>query len=70
MSTAELTRLAAMERLQTGDLTQAQVARQLSLSVRQIKRLWRGFREQGAGALVSRRQIAGCRTLRRPIPRR
>ena len=56
MSTSELTRLAAMERLKAGDLTQGQIAVQLSLSTRQVKRLWRAFRTGGAGALVSRRR--------------
>lgn len=53
MSTSELTRLAAMERLQAGGLAQGQVARQLGLSVRQIKRLWRRYRLGGPAALLS-----------------
>lgn len=56
MSTTELARVAAMERLQAGDFTQAQVARQLGLSPRQVKRLWRRFKAGGAAALQSTRR--------------
>jgi hypothetical protein len=56
MSTLELSRLAAMERLQAGVVTQAETARQLGLSVRQVKRLWRRFRERGAVGLTSTRR--------------
>jgi len=56
MSTSEITRLAAVERLQAGDLTQAEVARQLGLSIRQVKRLLRRFRQDGPAGLVSRRR--------------
>jgi len=56
MSKAELIRLQAMHHLQAGTLRQADVARQLSLSVRQIKRLWRAYQEGGAGALLSKRR--------------
>lgn len=56
MSTSELARLTAMERLKAGELTQAQVARQLGISVRQVKRLWRAYRVGGAAALASKRR--------------
>jgi transposase len=56
MSTSEITRLAAMERLRTGGVTQAEVARQLGLSIRQIKRLWRRFSDHGPAGVVSRRR--------------
>lgn len=56
MSTSELTRLAAMERLLARDLTQAEVAQQLGLSVRHVKRLLRRFRQGGPTALLSTRR--------------
>jgi len=56
MTTSELARLAAMERLKAGDLTQTDVARQLGLCTRQIKRVWRAYRLGGAAALASKRR--------------
>lgn len=56
MSTLELRRLAVMERLAAGDLTQIMAARQLGLSVRQVKRLWRAYRLGGPAALASKRR--------------
>ncbi len=43
MSQTELTRLDAMQQLQTKSATQTQIAHRLDLSVRQVKRLWRGY---------------------------
>lgn len=56
MSILEVTRLAALQRLERRELTQPQVACQLGLSVRQIKRLWRKYRSDGAAGLVSSRR--------------
>lgn len=56
MSQREITRLEAMQRLQSGSLTQNDVSRQLGISVRQVKRLWRAYREQGAHGLVSHKR--------------
>ncbi len=56
MTQREFTRLAALHRLEAGDLTQAEVAQQLQLSIRQIKRLWRRYRAEGAGGVSSRRR--------------
>ena len=56
MSTLELTRLATMERLRSSDLTQAEAAQQLGLSIRQVKRLWRRFRERAPTGLISSRR--------------
>lgn len=56
MSLAELRRLAALERLAAGTLTQRQVALQLRLSVRQVRRLWKAFQADGAVALQSKRR--------------
>jgi hypothetical protein len=56
MNQRELMRLAALQRLEAGDLTQAEIARQLQISVRQVKRLWRRYRAEGAAGLASRRR--------------
>lgn len=56
MSKRELTRLEAMQRVQDKRLTQKEAARMLKLSVRQIKRLYRGYKAQGAVGLVSQRR--------------
>jgi transposase len=56
MSNQELTRLEAMQRVKDKRLTQKEAARMLSLSVRQIKRLYRAYKAQGARGLVSRRR--------------
>jgi len=56
MSKRELTRLEAMQRLKDKRLTQKEAARMLGLSVRQIKRLYRAYKAQGARGLVSRRR--------------
>jgi len=56
MSNRELTRLEAMQRIKDKRLTQKEAARMLSLSVRQIKRLYRAYKAQGARGLVSQRR--------------
>lgn len=56
MSPRELSRVEVMQQLKARRLTQAQAAEQLGLSVRQVKRLWRAYRQGGAKALVSRRR--------------
>lgn len=56
MSHKESQRLAVLSRVLDEGLGQAQAARQLGLSVRQVKRLCRRLREQGARGLVSRRR--------------
>jgi len=56
MTRAELTRLEAVHRLAAGAVNQAAVAHELRLSVRQVKRLWRAYREAGPTALVSKRR--------------
>ena len=48
MSNREITRLEAMQRIKDKRLTQKEAARMLSLSVRQIKRLYRAYKAQGA----------------------
>lgn len=56
MSKRELTRLEVMQRIKDKRLTQKEAARMLSLSVRQIKRLYRAYKAQGARGLVSQRR--------------
>jgi len=63
MSRRELDRAELMVRVRERRLTQAEAARQLGLSVRQVERLYRSFKTQGAVGLVSKKRG-------RPSPRR
>lgn len=63
MSQKEAERLAVIAQVLGGGLGQSQAASTLGLSVRQVKRLCRRVRQQGAGGLISRRRG-------RPSPRR
>lgn len=56
MSQKEVDRLGVVRRVLDDGLGQAQAAQLLGLSVRQVKRLCRRVREQGAQGLVSRRR--------------
>jgi transposase len=56
MSNREITRLEAMQRIQDKRLTQKEAARLLGISTRQVKRLYRAYRKQGAKGLVSQRR--------------
>jgi transposase len=56
MSEKELTRLDIMKRLEGKSMHQAEAAQQLGISVRQVKRIWRAYREGGAEELISRRR--------------
>ncbi len=56
MSKREISRLEVMQRLKDKRLTQKEAAQLLRVSVRQIKRLWRAYRQQGAKGLVSQRR--------------
>src|SRR5689334_22520781 len=56
MSKKELTRAQVMQRLVEKRIQQAQAAQMLGLSVRQVKRLLRSFRQQGAPGLISQRR--------------
>jgi transposase len=56
MSQRELSRLEVIQRVCRKTLTQRRAASLLSLSVRQVKRLCRAYRREGAGALVSRQR--------------
>src|SRR5215207_8917089 len=52
MSTKELNRLEVMQRLSRKQMSQKEAGRILNVSVRQIKRLLRAYREQGTAGLV------------------
>jgi transposase len=56
MSDKEITRLEVMQRLKDKRLTQEEAARMLKLSIRQIKRLYRVYRSEGAKGLISARR--------------
>lgn len=56
MSNAEITRLEVMQRLKDKRLIQKEAARMLGISVRQVKRLFRAYKAQGARGLVSQRR--------------
>jgi transposase len=56
MSQRELSRLEVIQRVCRKTLTQRRAADLLALSVRQIKRLCRAYRREGAAALASKRR--------------
>ncbi len=56
MSPRELSRAEVMQQLKAKRITQRQAAEHLGLSVRQVKRLWRAYRQGGAKALLSQRR--------------
>lgn len=56
MSTRERDRLRTIEAVCEKRIKQRQAAQRLGLSVRQIKRLVRAYRDEGAGALISARR--------------
>jgi transposase len=66
MSPKEVHRLEVIQRLVTGSIRQRQAAAELGLSIRQVKRALRAYRQEGAPGLVSRRR--GRPGNRRPDP--
>jgi transposase len=56
MSKQELTRHEVMQRLNDQRLRQPEAATILSLSLRQVKRLWRAYRRAGVKGLLSKRR--------------
>ena len=56
MSTKELDRLEIIGRVVERRLTQRKAAEQLGLSLRQVERLCRAYRSDGAAGLVSRKR--------------
>jgi transposase len=56
MSNREITRMEVMQRLKEKRLKQKEAAQMLGISIRQVKRLWRAYRQIGAPGLVSARR--------------
>jgi transposase len=56
MSQRELTRLEVIQRVKRKTLKQRQAAEQLSISVRQVKRLCKTYQATGAAGLISKRR--------------
>lgn len=56
MSSQELERVQVLRALDEGHLKQKQVAEQMNLSIRQVKRLLKAYRRGGAAALVSKQR--------------
>jgi len=56
MSGQEISRLEVMQRLKVKSLNQREAAKILGVSVRQVKRLFKQYRETGAAGLVSQRR--------------
>jgi transposase len=56
MSRRELERLEVVHRVAGRQIKEGDAARMLGLSVRQVKRLMRGYRQDGAAGLVSKRR--------------
>ena len=54
MSKKELSRIEVMERIKAKSMTQKKGAEALSISVRQVRRLWKNYQEKGAVGLVSK----------------
>jgi transposase len=56
MSGKEINKLGIMQQLKDKRLRQREAAEMLGVSVRQVKRLYKGYQEKGAGGLVSKRR--------------
>ena len=56
MSGKEVNKLEVMQRLKEKSLTQREAAEMVGVSVRQVKRMFKAYRDQGAAGLVSRRR--------------
>ena len=56
MSGKEISRLEVMQRLKEKSLNQREAAQLVGVSVRQVKRMYKAYREQGAAGLVSQRR--------------
>jgi transposase len=56
MSNRELSRLEVMQRIKDKRLTQKEAAQLLGISTRQVKRLWKAYRQKGPKGLVSQRR--------------
>jgi len=56
MSIQNLSRIEVLEQVKKKELTQSEASQQLGLSRKQINRLYKKYREQGAGSLASKRR--------------
>ena len=56
MSVKKLNRLEVLERVKLKELTQAEAAQQLGLSRKQVNRLCKKYRQEGAKSLLSNRR--------------
>jgi len=56
MSSKEISKLEVMQRLKEKSLSQRAAAEMLNVSVRQVKRMFKSYREKGAAGLVSQRR--------------
>lgn len=56
MSQKEIKRIEVMQQLQERRIKQKQAAEQMGISVRQVKRIWKRYQEQGAAGLVHKRR--------------
>jgi len=56
MSAKELSRLEIIQKLADKRMSQKEAAEQLRRSVRQVKRMLKGYRQEGAKGLVSKRR--------------
>jgi transposase len=56
MSNREITRLELMQRLKDKRLRQCEASRMLGISIRQVRRLFRAYKDQGPPGLISKRR--------------
>ncbi|MEX0961355.1 MAG: helix-turn-helix domain-containing protein [Simkaniaceae bacterium] len=56
MSNKELSRVEVMHKLQNKTINQSQAADILGVSVRQVKRLWKDYKEKGTKGLISKKR--------------
>ena len=56
MSSKEISKLEVMQRLKEKSLSQRAAAEMLNVSVRQVKRMFKSYREKGAAGLISHRR--------------
>lgn len=56
MNSKEMDRLKVMQKLAEQRMSQKSAAKELGISLRQVKRLWKRFREKGAAGLVSQQR--------------
>jgi len=67
MSGKEVSRLEVMQRLKEKSLSQKEAAEMVGVSVRQVKRMFKAYRDQGAAGLVSQRRRAYFERYGKPV---